>query len=145
VRVLVRSGLGVLVLDALIIGGWNQLLPESFYEYFPTVSLSPPFSEHFARDFGGAMLGIGAVLVVALVRPKPEFVGIAALAFSVFAVPHFVFHSLHLEHASLGQAIFLQVANALVALIGIALGIWSLRRLHAERRPEQRSGRILGA
>lgn len=137
---LVRAGLAVLVLDALIIGGWNQLLPESFYEHFPTVSLSPPFSEHFARDFGGALLGIGAVLVVAFIRPKPEFVGIAALAFSVFAVPHFVFHSLHLEHASLGQVIFLLTANAAVAAIGVLLGIWSLRRLDAERRT-----RILGA
>ena len=58
----------------------------------------------------------------------------------MFAVPHFVFHSLHLEHASLGQVIFLQAANAAVATIGVLLGIWSLRRLDAERRT-----RILGA
>jgi hypothetical protein len=131
---LVRLGLVVLVLDALVVGGWNQLLPASFYEHFPTVSLNPPFSEHYARDFGGAMLGIGAVLVVALIRPKPEFVGIAALAFSVFAVPHFVFHSLHLEHASSSQVIFLEVGNAVVTLIGILLGAWSLSRLVGQRR-----------
>ena len=131
---LVRVGLAILTLDALVIGGWNQFHPETFYAYFPTVSLSPPFSEHFARDFGGAMLGIGAVLIVALVRPKPEFVGIAALAFTVFSVPHCEVHSLHLEHASPAQIVFLQVATAAVALIGILLGAWSLIRLREQRR-----------
>jgi hypothetical protein len=63
--------------------------PESFYTNFPTVTLTPPFSEHYARDFGGATLGIAVVLGIALAAPRAAFTIPAAVAFSTFAVPHF--------------------------------------------------------
>jgi hypothetical protein len=131
--VLVRIGLALLTAVELTVGLWNQVLPESFYNDFPTVSLDPPFSEHYARDFGGATLGIAAVLLIAFIRPRPRFVGIAALAYSLFAVPHFVFHSLHLEHATGAESAFLTIGNAAVALIGLLLGIWSVARMRNER------------
>ena len=130
----VRIGLAVLAAVELTIGAWNQFWPAHFYANFPTVSLTPPYSEHFARDFGGATLGIAAVLVIALVRPTPQLVGIAALAYSVFSVPHFVFHTLHLEHATAGEVVFLEVANGIVALIGFLLLGWSGIRLQRDRR-----------
>ena len=134
---LVRAGLALLAGVELTVGLWNQLLPESFYNDFPTVSLDPPFSEHYARDFGGATLGIAAVLVIAFIRPRPAFVGIAALAYSLFSVPHFVFHTLHLEHATSAEAAFLTVGNGMVALIGLLLGVWSVARVRAEpSRPD---------
>ncbi|MEV4623902.1 hypothetical protein AB0J74_34985 [Asanoa sp. NPDC049573] len=36
-----------------LVGFWNRAFPESFYDTFPTVTLTPPLSEHYARDFGG--------------------------------------------------------------------------------------------
>ena len=131
--ILVRIGLAVLAVDELVVGAWNQFAPESFYENFPTVDLTPPFSEHYARDFGGATLGIAVLLVIALIRPRPVIVGMATLAFSIFAVPHFVFHLEHLDHATTGDAVLLTAGNAVVALIGLALAIWAVVRMRRER------------
>jgi hypothetical protein len=132
--VLIRIGLGLLALNELVIGAWNQFAPESFYENFPTVDLTPPFSEHYARDFGGATLGLAALLVIAFVVPRPAIVGMAALAFSVFAVPHFVFHLTHLEGAMATDAALLTTANACVTVLGVLLCVWAVVRMRRERR-----------
>lgn len=126
--VLIRIGLAVLFLDELIVGAWNAVSPETFYRWFPTVDLTPPLSEHYARDFGGATLGIALLLGIALVRPRAHFVIPAALAFSVFSVPHFVYHVTHLEGATLGEAIALSAANASVALLGLAVVLVTVER-----------------
>jgi hypothetical protein len=134
---IVRIGLAILALNELVVGAWNQFAPESFYENFPTVDLTPPFSEHYARDFGGATLGIAVLLVIALVRPTPTIVGMAALAYTVFSVPHFVFHLEHLDGATSGQAAFLIAANGTVAVIGVLLCVWSVVRMSRDRRSVQ--------
>lgn len=130
----VRAGLAVLAINELVVGFWNQVLPASFYENFPTVDLTPPFSEHYARDFGGATLGIAVLLVIAFVRPTTVTVGMSALAYSVFSVPHFAFHLHHVEHASSSEAVFLVAGNAAVATIGILLLVWTVVRMRRERR-----------
>lgn len=117
--ILTRIALAILFLDEFVVGLWNQAFPASFYDHFPTVDLTPPFSEHYARDFGGATLGIALLLGIAFVRPRAAYVVPATLAYSVFAVPHFVFHLAHLHGASTGQAVFLTTANAVVALLGL--------------------------
>jgi hypothetical protein len=119
VTVFIRIALAILFLDELVVGFWNQAFPASFYEHFPTVDLTPPFSEHYARDFGGATLGIALLLGIALIAPRAAYVIPAALAYSVFAVPHFVFHLAHLDGATTGQAVLLTTANAVVALLGL--------------------------
>ncbi|GAB2995734.1 hypothetical protein LWP59_24815 [Amycolatopsis acidiphila] len=55
-NLVIRLTLVIPFLDELIVGGWNQLAPRSCYDDFPTVDLNPPFSDHFAHDFGGATL-----------------------------------------------------------------------------------------
>jgi hypothetical protein len=132
--VIVRIGVAILALNELVVGAWNQFAPESFYLNFPTVDLTPPFSEHYARDFGGATLGIATLLVIAAISPRPVIVGMAALAYSVFALPHFVFHATHLEAASSEQAAFLTIANGAVAAIGVLLCVWAVVRMRRERR-----------
>lgn len=125
---LIRIGLAVLFLDELIVGAWNAIAPYSFYTRFPTVDLTPPYSEHYAQDFGGATLGIACILGIALVQPKAHFVIPAALAFSIFAIPHFCYHVHHLEGATDAEAIALTAANALVALLGIAVILLTVAR-----------------
>lgn len=133
--VLIRIALAILFLDELLVGFWNQAFPQSFYDHVPTVDLTPPFSEHYARDFGGATLGIALILAIALVAPRAEFVLPAALAFSVFAVPHFLFHLGHLEGATSGEAVLLTAANAAVALLGLlTIALTVVRRRRAEHR-----------
>ncbi|GIF57560.1 hypothetical protein Air01nite_36550 [Asanoa iriomotensis] len=132
---LIRIALAILFLDELVVGFWNQVFPRSFYDHFPTVTLTPPFSEHYARDFGGATLGLALLLGIALVKPRAVFTIPAAAAYSVFAVPHFFFHLSHLAHATVGQAVFLTTANAVVALLGLAVIVLTLIR---DARPRQR-------
>ena len=126
---IVRIGLGVLAAFELMVGVWNQFFPESFYENFPTVDITPPFSEHYARDFGGATLGLAIVLVIACIRPTPLLVLAASLAYSAFSLPHFVFHLEHLDGTTPLEGVVLTGGNALLALIGAALAVWAVRRL----------------
>src|SRR4051812_46457331 len=116
---LLRFTLAVLFATELVVGAWNQFAPASFYENFPTVDLTPPFSEHYARDFGGATLGIALLLGIALVRPRISFVLPALLAYEVYSIPHFFFHLSHLEHATTAEAVALTAANAGAMLLGM--------------------------
>ena len=132
--VLTRIALAILAAIELVVGAWNQFWPESFYANFPTVDLTPPFSEHYARDFGGATLGIAVVLIAALIVPRPILVIVAGAAYTVFAIPHFVFHATHLDDATSGQAIFLTVANSVAALLGVLVIVLGVLRMSRDRR-----------
>ena len=59
---LLRPGLALLAAVEVALGLWTLLFPASFYIDVPTVDLTPPFSEHLFRDFGGATLGLAVVL-----------------------------------------------------------------------------------
>jgi hypothetical protein len=134
VTIVIRAALAILALNELVVGAWNQVDPASFYRYFPTVDLTPPFSEHYARDFGGATLGIAALLIVAFIRPRGAFVLPAAIAYSIFSIPHFVFHLEHLAGATAPQVVFLVAGNALVALLGALVIVLTVVRRTRDRR-----------
>ena len=126
--IIIRIGLAILFVDNAVVGAWNAIAPASFYRNFPTVDLTPPFSEHYARDFGTASLAIALVLAIAAVKPRARFVIPAAAAYSVFALPHFFFHLAHLEHATTGEAVLLTTVNAAVALIGLVVILLTVLR-----------------
>jgi len=138
--VVIRLGLAILFLDQLVVGAWNAISPETFYRYFPTVDLTPPFSEHYARDFGGATLGIALLLGIASYKPAAHLVIPAASAFSIFSVPHFFYHLANLEGATVGEAIALTAANATVALLGIAIILVTISRDRRAQRARAVSG-----
>lgn len=129
-----RIALALLAVNELVVGAWNQFAPESFYANFPTVDQTPPFSEHFARDFGGATLGIAVLLVIGAIRPRGIFPLPAGIAYTVFAVPHAVFHAGHLEHASASDAAFLLIGNGLAALLGVLVIVLAVLRMGRDRR-----------
>ncbi|MEV6603179.1 hypothetical protein [Kutzneria sp. NPDC051319] len=131
---LLRIPLVVPLGEEVVVGCWNQFAPRGFYDNFPTVDLNPPFSDHFAHDFGGATMGIALLLAIAIVKPRTHFVVPAALAYSMFAVPHFFYHLMNMEMASPGQQVVLTIANGFVALLGlapIAVAVMRDRRLAA--------------
>ena len=131
---MLRIGLAVLAAVELTIGAWNQFWPQSFYDDFPTVSLTPPFAEHYARDFGGASRGLGIVLLAAAIVPRTVLVIPALLGVTAFGIPHFVFHLHHLEHASPGEVAFLVPSTGIVAVLPLVLLVVALVRMGAERR-----------
>jgi len=119
---LVRPILLVLALGALQVGLWLVLSPQSFYDDFPGlgrqwVSVDGPYNEHAFRDFGSSQLGLAALLLAAFFRPQPYLVRTAALAYALFAAPHFAYHAANLEVYETSD----QVANMILLGLSVLL------------------------
>jgi hypothetical protein len=120
----------------LIVGVWNQFWPEHFFVNFPTVSLLPPYSEHFARDYGGTSLGVGIVLAAAAVFPRTILVVPALLAVWAWSLPHFVFHMSELQHGTPADAVFVIVSTGSAALLPPVLLVVAVLRMRRDRRAD---------
>ena len=134
-RLVVRIGLIALATIQWTTGLWMQLLPESFYRDFPTVDLTPPFSEHLLRDFGGASVGLAVVITAAAVWMDARLTVIALLAYLAYSVPHLVFHLGHLHDASSAQTAFIVISlggSALLPSALLALAVVEGRRRRAK-------------
>jgi hypothetical protein len=124
-RAVLRIGLVVLAANELVLGFWTALFPESFYNDVPTVDLTPPYSEHLFRDFGGATLGIAVVLIAAVIWLDRRLVIVSLIAYLAFSAPHLAFHAGHLHGMSqlMGTVLIITLALSVLlplALIGIA-------------------------
>ena len=127
-----RIGLSLLALIELVLGVWTLCFPESFYRDVPTVDLTPPYSEHLFRDFGGATLGLAIVLAAAAVWPETRLVIAALLAYLAFSVPHLVFHVGHLHGATASEAALLTSGLAVLVVLPLALiGVAAVRARRA--------------
>lgn len=134
-RLTLRVGLVVLAAIQWVTGLWMQYLPESFYRDFPTVDLTPPFSEHLMRDFGGASLGLAVVITAAAVWMETRLVVIALVAYLVYSVPHLVFHLTHLHDATAADTAFIVVSlggSVLLPAAALALAVVDGRRRRAK-------------
>ena len=118
----------------LVNGWWALLAPRSFYSEFPFgrgwVELLPAYNEHLMRDVGGLYLATAGLLVgAAIVRTKAAVV-IACVSWLMFALPHAVFHALHLGPFDTADAI----ANMIVLSAAVLLPVWMLAAV-ARRQP----------
>ncbi|MDQ3913111.1 MAG: hypothetical protein M3305_15345 [Actinomycetota bacterium] len=134
---LLRGGLLILAVSALIVGLWASLSPRSFYEDFPLpgrawVSTLGPYNEHLVRDVGELNLALGVLLAMAAVLLEQRLVQVSLVAYLVYAVPHFIYH------ASTGHAFPLGDNIANLVTLGIAvllpLGLLVLVGRHGERQ-----------
>ena len=129
---LLRPGLVLLAAVEWVLGVWAGFFPRSFYEDVPTIDITPPFSEHLMRDFGGASLGLAIVLTAAAVWRERRFTAVALVAYLAFALPHLVFHVGHLQGAPAGEATVVVVLVAGSVLL--PLGLLALTLLAPARR-----------
>src|SRR3712207_1463520 len=120
-RTVLRVGLLGLAAVELVLGLWTLAFPASFYADVPTVDLTPPFSEHLMRDFGGATLGLALVLAAAGTWLERRLVVVALLAYLAFSAPHLIFHVGHLDDASALEATVLVVLLAGSVVVPAAL------------------------
>jgi heme/copper-type cytochrome/quinol oxidase subunit 4 len=109
--------------------------PTSFYSSFPLpghpwVSLLPPYNEHLVRDVGELSLALTVVLAAAAVIGQRLLSAVAVAAIAVYAVPHAIFHFLHLEGFPTSDAIAQTVGIALqlVVIAAVALLLWRDRQ-----------------
>ncbi len=129
-RLAVRVGLAVLAATQLIIGGWALFAPAGFYSGFPSaghawVALLPPYNEHLVRDVGALSLACAVILVGAAIWPQRLLVRLAILAFAAYAVPHTLFHALHLEGFSSADAVAQMVGFGVQLMLIILLLVLS--------------------
>ncbi len=120
-RALVRIGLLALVAVQLGTGLWQQVLPESFYRDFPTVDLAPPFNEHLMRDFGGANIALGIIVLAVAIWLEKRYVVLVLVAYLTFSVPHLVFHMSHLHDATNFDVAFQVVALGSAVLLPLVV------------------------
>ncbi len=134
---ILRLGCAAFALIELVLGIWTSAFPESFYRDVPTVDLTPPFSEHLMRDFGGATLGLAVVLGAAAIWPTTRLVILALLAYLTFSTPHLFFHLGHLDGATPAEAAYLSstlVLSVVVPLLLIVVAVIRARRTAPGRR-----------
>jgi hypothetical protein len=94
---LVRICLLLLALTPLVVGLGTLFFPHAFYADFPPgsrhwVDRLGPYNEHLLTDFGGALLGQAAVLLLAAWWLERRVVLAALVASMVQSTAHFGYH-----------------------------------------------------
>jgi hypothetical protein len=97
-------------------GLWAFAGPRSFYDLIATY---PPYNAHFIRDIGAFLLGLGAVLISALVWRDAAFV--VLLGSTVAAGFHWASHLIDRHHGGTGVDPWLTGLFALLVLAGLVL------------------------
>jgi hypothetical protein len=127
---LLRVTLACLAVSALVPGLQGTIAPSSFYSGFPAgrgwVQLLPPYNEHLIRDVGGFYLAFALLFAWAAVTLARALIVPLAVAWSLAALLHAIYHVLHLEGFSAGDAVA-QTAGLVAVLVLPALAIWVVR------------------
>jgi hypothetical protein len=121
-----RASATVLALSALVIGGWASIAPHSFYTTFPLpgrrwVSMAGAYDEHLVRDVGGLYLALLVITCWAIVRATREAFAVTGGAWSVFSLPHLLFHATHLDGMGGLDSVAEVASLALSLLLALAL------------------------
>jgi predicted anti-sigma-YlaC factor YlaD len=112
---------GAAAASFLIFGLWPFFDSFSFYE---EVADYPPYNAHFLHDVGAFQIGLGAVLVFALIWPRDAIL-VALLGTGIAAAFHFVAH-IQDEGGDAGQTKSLGLLAVL--LLGGAAWQWARTR-----------------
>lgn len=126
-RAWLRAGLVLLALLDGLQGAWAYLAPRSFYDDVPTVSMYPPYSQHFVSDVGGLQLAMTVLMASAAVLMQRRLVIIALAAFQVYALTHLIFHLTHLMGMTGADLVLNTAGLGVVAAIPAALLIIAAR------------------
>jgi hypothetical protein len=118
-----RVVLTVTGLLGLYVGLWAEFFPRAFYLSFPGaglhwISLSGAYDEHLIRDVGSFYLALTAISIAGIIARTALPCRIAGLGWTVFGVPHFVYHVTHLAGSVTDKA-----GNIVGLGISVILGI----------------------
>jgi hypothetical protein len=121
-----RAMAAVLGVSAADVGIWATAAPHSFYTSFPLpgrhwVSMAGAYDEHLVRDVGGLYLALLAVTCWAIVRATSEAFRVTGAAWTVFSLPHLLFHATHLD--GMGTLDSVVEVGSLAATLLLALAL----------------------
>lgn len=99
------------------------------------VSDAGPYDEHLVRDVGGLYLALLVITVWAIVRASDELLRMAGAAWSIFSLPHLVFHAGHLDGLTTLDKVSQTGSLAATLLFALALLVVpARRRTHSPQR-----------
>jgi hypothetical protein len=81
------GGIGAAVF--LVFGAWALADPESFFDEVATFE---PYNQHFIQDIGAFQIGLGSVLLLALLVPGQDALAVALLGTGAGSAVHVVTH-----------------------------------------------------
>jgi hypothetical protein len=127
----IRGGLITLAVVQGPVGLWALVAPHSFYEDFPLgrggwVSALGPYNEHMTVDYGSLTLALVMVLVAAAIAMERTLILVAAGAYLIWSVPHFVYHLANLGPYETGDAIGNVITLAFTVALPAAI-MWKAR------------------
>jgi hypothetical protein len=120
-RYILYAILGAAAASFLVTGFWPFFDPLSFYE---DVADFPPYNAHFLHDVGAFQVGLGAVLVFALIWPRDAIL-VALAGTGVAALFHFV---AHIEDEELGGNAAQTLSLGLMAALLLGGAVWQWTR-----------------
>ena len=128
-----RAILVYLTFSGLLVGVWATFFPQSFYDDFPGagrvwVAVDGPYNEHLVRDVGQLSLAVALVSGVAAWTMVPLLVRVAAAAWLVNAVPHFVYHLRNLDSYDTVDQVGNVLSLGLLVALPIVVLVLSYRR-----------------
>jgi hypothetical protein len=128
-----RAGLLFLLFSALLVGVWALLAPRSFYDDFPSLGMAwvkplPKYNEHLVRDVGGLHLAFAFLFGWAAITLDRRIIQVSSLAWLLYAIPHLIFHLLHLEKLSTQEAVLQTTALSLLVLVPLVLVVRSSKQ-----------------
>jgi predicted anti-sigma-YlaC factor YlaD len=118
---------GAAAASFLLTGLWPFFDAFSFYE---DVADFPPYNAHFLHDVGAFQIGLGVVLIAALIWPRDAIL-VALLGTGVAAAFHFV---AHIQDEDQGGNVMQTISLGLMAAALLGGAAWQWRRTRG--RPE---------
>lgn len=93
-----RILLGVTAAIGAFVGLWATVWPSTFYTSFPGlgrvwIAVDGPFNEHLIRDVGALYLALAAASIAAAFTRGPEPGRVVGVAWTVFGLPHLIYHA----------------------------------------------------
>jgi hypothetical protein len=122
----IRGGLITLAVVQGPIGLWALFAPHSFYEDFPLgrggwVSALGPYNQHMTVDYGALTLALVMVLVAAAIKMERTLILVAAGAYLIWSVPHFIYHATNLGPYDTSDAVGNMVTLAFTVALPLAI------------------------
>lgn len=82
----------------VFVGAWAAAWPSTFYTSFPGlgrvwIAVDRPYNEHLIRDVGALYLALAAASIAASCTRGPQAGRVVGVAWTVFGVPHLIYHA----------------------------------------------------
>ena len=105
----------------LALGLWAMVDPESFFDQIATFK---PYNQHFVQDIGAFQIGLGAVLLLALLPARPDALAVALLGAGIGSGAHVVSHIVGHDLGGRPESDIPVFTAATVLLIAAGLAQW---------------------